>query len=306
MKCSFCSRNAIYFRKYEGHYFCEKHFTQTIEKKAKKTIGSNKLIKAGDKVAIAHSGGRDSSSLVYLLNKIFQKNKKVKLFVISLDEGIKGYRDKCLKKSESLCEELGIERYVFSFKEEFGFTIDQLARKLKSGYCGTCGILKRYLLNKKARELGATKLATGHNLDDECQSILMNMLKGDLLRLVRVGPMPKLANHPKFVPRIKPLVEVPEEEIKLFAKINQIPSCVKVCPYARDDKLRGEAERFLRRLEKNSPGIMYSLYQSALRIAPIIRRKFKREKIRNCKVCGEPTSREICKVCELLSELKRL
>ena len=110
-----------------------------------------------------------------------------------------------LTKTEKLCKDFGIEHYIFSYKDEFGLTMDYIRKKMDSGFCGTCGILRRYILNKKSREVKATKLATGHNLDDECQSIIMNMIRGDLLRLSRTGPMPKLAEHKKFVPRIKPL-----------------------------------------------------------------------------------------------------
>lgn len=303
MKCSFCPKKSIYFRRNEGHHYCEKHFTKNIEKKVKRTISSNKLIERGDRIAIAHSGGKDSSNVLFLLNKIFKNNPSIRLFAITLDEGIRGYRDKSVKKSVSFCKKLGIEQHIFSFKKEFGFTVDQLAKKMKSGFCGSCGLLRRYLLNKKARELKATKLATGHNLDDECQSILMNVLKGDLLRLVRVGPMPQLARHPQFVPRIKPLITIPENESELFGKVNNIPSHPKRCAYAVDNPLRGETRKFLNILEESSPGIKYSLYESALKIVPFIRGKFKVGKIGSCKECREPSSQKVCKVCELLDKL---
>lgn len=303
MKCSFCSKKSVYFRRNEGHHYCENHFIKNIEKKVKRTLGSNKLIERGDRVAIAHSGGKDSSNVLFLLNKILKNNPNIKLFVITLDEGIKRYRDKAVKKSEIFCKKVGIEQHIFSFKKEFGFTVDQLSKKIKSGYCGSCGVLRRYLLNKKARELKATKLATGHNLDDECQSILMNVLKGDLLRLVRVGPMPQVAAHAKFVTRIKPLITILENESILFGKINNIPSHPKKCPYSVDNPLRGGARKFLNSLEETSPGIKYSLYESALKIVPFVRTKFKVEKIGSCKECGEPSSQRICKVCELLSSI---
>ena len=303
MKCSFCKNRSIYFRNYEGHHYCKKHFIKNFEKKVKKTISVNKLIKKGDKIAIAYSGGKDSSNVLFILNKIFKNNPNVELFAITFDEGIKGYRDEIIKKSESFCKKLGVKHYVFSFKKEFGFTVDQLSKEFKSGFCGSCGILKRYLLNKKARELNATKIATGHNLDDECQSIIMNVLKGDLLRLARFGPMPMMGTHLKFVPRIKPLVLIPENESELFASVNGIPFYPKKCPYSIDNPLRGNTEIFLNNLEKTSPGIKYSLYESACKIVPFIKDKFKAGKIGSCKKCGEPSSQEVCKVCELISKI---
>jgi uncharacterized protein (TIGR00269 family) len=303
MKCSFCRDESVYFRRNEGHYYCKKHFIKNIEKRMKRTIRINKLIENGDRIAVTVSGGKDSGNVLFLLNKIFKTNPKIKIFAITLDEGIKGYRNKSVKKSEILCKKLGVKQHIFTFKKEFGLSVDELSKKMKSGYCGSCGLLRRYLLNKKARELKATKLATGHNLDDECQSILMNVLKGDLLRLVRAGPMPILAKHEKFVPRIKPLINIPEEESELYAKINGIPFFPKKCVYSIDNPLRGQTRKFLNDLDKSSPGIKYNLYESSLKIIPFIRTKFKSGKIDLCKKCGEPSSQEVCKVCELIEKL---
>ena len=304
MKCSFCRNKSVYFRRNEGHHYCKNHFIKNIEKRVKRIIRVNKLVENGDRIAVTVSGGKDSTNVLFLLNKIFKNNPKIKLFAITLDEGIKGYRDKSVKKSEIFCKKIGVKQYIFMFKKEFGFTVDKLSKKMKSGYCGSCGLLRRYLLNKKARELKATKLATGHNLDDECQSILMNVLKGDLLRLVRGGPMPLLTRYKMFVPRIKPLITIPENESELYAKLNNIPFHPKSCSYSVDNPLRGGARNFLNNLEETSPGIKYSLYESALKIMPFVRTKFKVGKIGSCKKCGEPSSQEVCKVCELLKGIK--
>jgi len=303
MKCSFCKKQSVYFRINEGHHYCKNHFIKSIEKRVKKTIRINKLIENGDKIAVAMSGGKDSANVLFLLKKIFKNNPKIKLFAITINEGIKGYRDKSVKKSEILCKKLGVKQYIFSLKNEFGFTIDELSKKMKSGYCGGCGLLRRYLLNSKARELKATKLATGHNLDDECESILMNVLKGDLLRLSRSGPMPQIVGHSKFVTRIKPLIIIPENESILYGKLNKIPSYPKKCSYSLDNALRGESRKFLKILEETSPGIKYSLYESALKIKPFVQRKFKGGKIGNCKKCGEPSSQKLCRVCQFLEKL---
>jgi len=304
MKCSFCRNKSVYFRRNEGHHYCKTHFIKNIEKRVKRTIRINKLIENGDKIAVAVSGGKDSANTLFLLNKIFKNNRKIDFFAITIDEGIQGYRNKSIKKSEIFCKKIGVGQHIFTFKKEFGFTVDKLTKKMKSGYCGSCGLLRRYLLNKKARELKATKLATGHNLDDECESILMNIMKGDLLRLVRSGPMPMLTRHKKFVPRIKPLIMIPENESILYAKINNLTFRPKSCIYSVDNPLRGQTRKFLKNLEETSPGIKYSLYESANKIVPFIRTKFRKGKIGICKKCGEPSSQSICKVCELLEIVK--
>ncbi len=301
MKCSFCRNKSVYYRRNEGHYYCKDHFMNGIEKKVKRTISQNKLIKKGDRIAIAISGGKDSSTLLLILNKIFKNNPNVKLFTITIDQGIKSRSDEMLKKTKKICKQLDVDHYIFSFKDVFEITVDDLKRKMKTGFCGSCGILRRYILNKKARELGATKLATGHNLDDECQTIIMNMIRGDLLRLARTGSMPIISEHKKFVPRIKPLIEIPEEESELYCKLSNVSFIPKKCPYSYDDPLRGETRKFLNALEKTSPGIRNSLLQSAYKIKPFIKSKFKQGKIRTCEICGEPSSQKKCRVCELLN-----
>ena len=131
MKCSFCRNKSVYFRRNEGHYYCKHHFIKNIEKRVKRTIRVNKLIENGDKIAVAVSGGKDSANTLFLLNKIFKSNPKIKLFTITLDEGIKGYRDKSVKKSEIFCKKIGVKQYIFTFKKGYGFTVDQISRKMK-------------------------------------------------------------------------------------------------------------------------------------------------------------------------------
>lgn len=302
-KCSTCDKDVIYFRANEGRHYCKKCFTRNIEKRVKTTISKFNLIESNDKIAVALSGGKDSSNTLYLLNKIFRNNPKIKLVAITIDEGIKGYRDKSIKGTKTFCKKLGIEHHILSFEEKFNTSLDKIAKKIgKDGMCTICGVLRRYLLNQKARELKANKVATGHNLDDECQSILMNLIKGDLLRLARFGPDPKIKDHPKFIQRIKPMIMIPERESALYALVNEIPAYFGECPYAVFNPLRGESREFLNRLENESPGIKYSLLRSTEKISPLIKEVFRKERIKTCEKCGEPTSGKVCKVCEILKK----
>ncbi|MCS7134968.1 MAG: TIGR00269 family protein [Candidatus Aenigmarchaeota archaeon] len=300
-KCSRCKKTAFYYRINEGRYYCGPCFSRNIEDRVKKTIRKHNLINDGDRIAVALSGGKDSSNTLYLLKKIFKKNPKIEIFAITIDEGIKNHRAKAIKNSIKFCKELQVKHYVFSFKKEFGFTIDEIAKKSKDkGMCRYCGVLRRYLLNKKARELNANKIALGHNLDDEAQTIVMNVLKGDLLRLARTGPMPLIKESKKFIPRIKPLIMIPEKESALFAIINNIPVSFDKCPYAKFNPLRGEIRDFLNRLENEAHGIKYSVLKSGERLASILKENLKIDEIKLCEKCGEPSSENICKVCKII------
>ncbi len=302
-KCSSCKNEAVYFRINEGRYYCKSHFTKNIEKRFKTTIGKHKLIEDGDKIAVAYSGGKDSGNTLFMLHKIFKNNPKVKLVAITINEGIAGYRDAMLDGIKEFCKQLGVEHHIVSYEGEFHTTIDALAKETTDSMCGTCGVFRRYLLNKAARKVGATKLATGHNLDDEAQSIMMNMLKGDLLRLARTGPIPKIKRHKNFVQRIKPMIMIPERESALYAMLNGIKAYFAECPYAERNALRMETRDFLNKLEERSPGIKYSIIASAEKVIPFVEASFKGIKINNCRECGEPTSGEICKVCETIEKI---
>jgi len=266
----------------------------------RKTIRENKLIDKRDRIAVALSGGKDSLTTLYLLKKIFKNNSGIKLIGITIDQGFGSTTKYEASLTKQICEDIEIEHHTFSFKEEFNKDVEKIIKNNKFSYCAVCGVLRRSLINRKARELKCKKLATGHNLDDECQNVLMNIIKGDMISFARVGAMPMISNNPKFVPRIKPLINIPEKEVVLFAKIKKIKYSDKKCPYRKFNTLRGETIKYLNNLEKNSPGIKYSLLNNVNKIVPNIRKVFEKDQIKICKKCGEPTSQEICRVCEII------
>jgi len=146
---------------------CKYHFTDYFESKVFKTIRQFDLIGKKENIGVALSGGKDSLSILHILNKLSQQNPKIKINAIAIDEGIKGYRNKTLGTAKKFCDENKIFLSIFSYKEEFGLTLDEMLKILDVKPCTICGIFRRYLLNKSSRELKLTKLATGHNLDDE-------------------------------------------------------------------------------------------------------------------------------------------
>ncbi|MEM2935488.1 MAG: tRNA 2-thiocytidine biosynthesis TtcA family protein [Candidatus Thermoplasmatota archaeon] len=160
MKCTKCENEAIIFIRYNGTYLCEKHFIEFFERRVKKEIRKQGLPEG--KIAVALSGGKDSSVACYILWKIIGRHKNRELHAITVDEGIKGYRDKTIKIAKKLCNELGIEHHIISFKEEIGFTLDEISkRRNELGECTYCGVFRRYCLNKKAIEIDAKAIATG-------------------------------------------------------------------------------------------------------------------------------------------------
>ncbi|MGB9760200.1 MAG: TIGR00269 family protein [Thermoproteota archaeon] len=300
-KCTKCGKEAIITLKYSGLSLCKRDFISFFERRVKRTIAENKYIQSGDRIAVALSGGKDSVSVLYLLDKFNKMNgKNVELFAITIDQGIKGYDDKLLENAKYVTELLGIKHYIFSFKDEIKYTIDEIA-KARPGLCN-CGVFRRHILNKKARELGATKLATGHNLDDEVESALLNFIEGSITRIVRGEG---LINNKKLVKRIKPLKKSPEEEVMLYAQlIFPTLNFGLECPY-RKEVIRKDVKGMIDELERRHPGIRYQILESyeKIRKAMLLGANVSKE-VKECKICGEVSSKDICNACELKLKLE--
>src|SRR3989344_3215836 len=209
---------------------CKSCYIKYFESKVKKTITEYKLIEKNDHIVVACSGGKDSTTLLYLLKKITKNRKDIKITALAIDEGIHDYRDKSLEFLKNFCKENEIELKIFSYKEEFGKALDEILKTYKGIPCSICGVMRRYLLNKKSKELGATKLATGHNMDDEAQSIIMNFFRNNVEVSARMGPFTGVRRHPKFIPRIKPLYMLTEKEVTSYAFLKGFMDKFNECP----------------------------------------------------------------------------
>jgi len=309
----FCKRrDAVYMRPYSGEKLCTKCFMSSIEDKIRATVAKYEMFQHDDKIMVAVSGGKDSVTLLHILAKIEKNFPKASLCAVTVDEGIKGYRDQALKFAVKNCRKLNVKHVVTSFKDLFGVKLDELVKLIEEKTqaqgeltpCAYCGVLRRRALNIAAREAGVDKLATAHNLDDETQTILLNMVHGDALRIARVKPF-LTERHPKLVPRVKPLCEVPEKEIAFYAYLRQIEFQGVPCPYA-SAALRNDIRVMLNRMEEKHAGIKFTLFKSAERIRPALEKMAEEAKLRECKFCGEPTVDNVCKLCSMLRELNIL
>ncbi len=300
MPCKNCLKKAVITLPNSNIKLCSNCFVKYFEKKTFKTLAKYAMIKEGDRIAVAVSGGKDSFSLLYLLNKFAEKHRKLGVVVVSIDEGIKGYRN--LSNVERYCKENSIEYHAFSFKEEFGLTLDKMTKKVKMNPCSICGILRRFMLNSKARELKLTKLATGHNLDDEAQSILMNQFRGNLERSARLGPVTGILSDKRFVRRIKPFYLLTEKEVATYSFLKKFPVPYNECPYSVSS-YRADVRDMLNEFTKKHPQTKNAIVNSFLEVLPILKKRYSESKIKTCKVCGEPTSGDVCTVCKLLESL---
>lgn len=262
-----------------------------------KVIDDYKLIEEGDKIAIALSGGKDSVLTLYALSN-YQKILDFDLIAISIDEGIKGYRNLGIESARENAQKLNIPLIEKSFSEEYDFTLDDIYSNFKSA-CIPCGVFRRNILNKTSYELNIDKLATGHNLDDEIQSFLMSFARSDTLKFSKFGPKLDMI-HPKLIPRIKPLWNTLEKDVGTWAILNNIEIHLEECPYSYLS-LRAKIKEFLNNSEDEFPNTKKNIMESFKKDLKINIKN--PPKLNDCEKCGEPTSSTICKACEILNDI---
>lgn len=254
------------------------------------------MVKRGERVGVAVSGGKDSLSLLHVMSELAPRNDW-KLVAMSVDEGVQGYRDEALAHAKSAAETLGVEHLVLSYKELFGFSLDQAlgwdGRDVSS--CSFCGVFRRRAIDEAASKAGVDVVATAHNLDDYVQTFLMNLLHGDVARIGWLDPSYTDQTFP--VRRVKPFMEIYEEEIALFAFVTGIPFQSVSCPYMHEG-LRSEVRDYLNELETKHPGMKNVLFRSCLDIVSHYNPGEEKRSM-SCSRCGKPSSSGLCNVCRL-------
>lgn len=295
-QCSFCCEPAVTLHRQLEQYLCSNHLVRHIQDSVIRTIEQNHLLTTGDRVAVALSGGKDSTALLLLLHQLRTRYPGVTLHAITIDEGIVGYREETIDAAKALARELGIGHSLIGFSDLFGDDLDTLLAGRAREACTVCGVLRRRALVIGARQVDATVIATGHNLDDEAQSVLMNVLRGDLPRLT----LDTTTGSPGcFIPRIKPLSAISEKEIAIFLFVQGYFRDLPECPYA-GHALRSEVRSVLSSLEYRYPGTMERLIKSRKDIRRISQSSGRTGRLQICQECGGPCSSELCQVCRLI------
>ncbi len=307
-----CAKTAVIYHSDSGKSFCKHCYIQVIEGKVHKNITRNQVFRRTDKIVLGFSGGKDSLTILDILNK---RQKRIHgappIIALTIDEGVEGYRAETLKIAKQYCESEGIVHIIISFKDVFGHTLDEIVkagaeRGLETHACTFCGVLRRKILNDFSLQVGATQLVTGHNLDDHIQTFLLNLLRGDTNRIFKWNAFLTGGREP-FVSKIQPLYNITAKDIVLYLYFKELPMQEIPCPYSRSQPiLRWKVQNFINSLSQSSPEMKYNLMYSLEEIQKLASGAKPQPKIINyCQNCAGPTNppRTQCKACELFEKL---
>ncbi len=274
-----------------------------IKKKVFKTIREYKLIKKDDKVLLALSGGKDSSILALVLKDYFEnklrKDLEGNFLALHVDVGI--FQNKIqMERARALCEAFDIPFKVVKAPIE----IDKAYQIKKGNVCNICGIQRRHIYIEEAIKNNLNTIATGHNLNDEAETFLMNVLQNNWKAATENFIIKESKSLPK---KIKPLYFVSNDETKKAAlELNIIQEkkedklCLCDCPYS-PMSFRYFVREFLEKAKKWDKSILHKIINFQIRFYLEINKnkENKATEMKRCKICGLPSPKEICKFCEL-------
>uniref|UniRef100_A0A1A9UY69 Cytoplasmic tRNA 2-thiolation protein 1 n=1 Tax=Glossina austeni TaxID=7395 RepID=A0A1A9UY69_GLOAU len=303
-----CGKNAALKRPKTGDALCTDCFFTAFELEIHHTIITNKLFERGQKVAIAASGGKDSTVLAHILRLLNQRyNYGLELVLLSIDEGITGYRDDSLETVKKNRDDYQMPLKILSYEELYGWTMDRIVAQIgRTNNCTFCGVFRRQALDRGAKLLKVDSIATGHNADDIAETVLMNILRGDTARLRRCTDIKTGSNddssNENSIPRVKPLKYAYEKEIVMYAHFKKLVYFSTECVFA-PNAYRGHARTFLKDLEKIRPSVIMDIIYSGeqLRFKDTVKKPIRG----TCERCGFVSSQQPCKACKLLEGLNR-
>lgn len=320
MECTKCDRESVMTAAYSGAHLCESHFLESVESRVRQRVREDSLLPRDatpedpQTWVVGLSGGKDSVVLTTILHETFADDPRVEIVGLTIHEGIEGYRDESVDACVELAEQLEIRHKLVSYEEEFGVRMDDVVEDDPEGMapCAYCGVFRRDLLSDYAAALEADKLLTGHNLDDEAQTALMNFLEGDVEQVAKhfdasLGGFDERTQQEEFIPRAKPLRDVPEKEVALYAHLRDLPAHITECPHS-SEAYRGEIQELLYDLEERHPGTRHSIMAGYEKLAALAADAYRGEdaaddSLGECEKCGAPTGRDLCRKCSLLNSL---
>ncbi len=298
VKCRWCSKKAVIFMREHRLALCEDCYPNWFLRMLERTIEKWKMLKKDEKILVAISGGKDSVAVWYCLSQLGYLADGIHVVISDTEYSIKS-KEAVIKISEIINRPV----HIIEIKKEFGKDIGEISQILRRENCSACSMIKRNLLNKFAYDNNYDVIVTGHNLDDEVAVLFGNVLKWNLEYLVRQSPV--LLKEEGFVKKIKPFIRFTDEEIKIFAKIKNLPFVEQKCPFSKGATSLVYKD-LLNKLEEEMPLTKWTFYSKFLSdFQKLISEHITPPKLNFCKICNSPTILEICALCRIKEKIKQ-
>jgi uncharacterized protein (TIGR00269 family) len=292
-KCHYCEREAVVRLPYAKLNLCEKHFEEYLLRKLERSIARYGMFKKGERVVVGVSGGKDSIVLADLLSKL----GSAKLLIVHVDLGIGEYSRKSSEVVRKFSVERGLDYFIVRLLD-YNTSIPELASSLRSRRpCSICGVVKRYVLNAVALDLGFDAVATAHHGDDISVYILKSFLTQDYDQLYKNSPVnPGIKGL--AAKRVKPFYEFYEFEIEKFAEAKNLMYVSEKCPFKHIGWLEKIIRELLEKAEEEAPGFKIALLRSHARRVLAVEGG-RAEKPKACASCGLISEGLECSFCRL-------
>lgn len=307
MNCRKCNRKASIHMRQHKLALCKEHFLDWLPEQTEKFIQKYGMFTRGEKILVAVSGGKDSLSLWDILARLGYQADGLYI-ALGINEGI-NYSGESLRLSQKFADERQLKLHVADIENRYGRTIPELSVISYRGHgkpCSVCGLVKRYEMNRIARDLGYDVLATGHNLDDEAAVLFGNTLNWLGEYLLRQGPV--LPADGGLARKVKPLCRFYEREMTAYALARGIEYIYEECPFAEGSQSIFYKET-LNRLETARPGAKLIFYLNFLKAKEsgklFVGNNVETAKLSPCPRCGQPTSApDLCSFCRMIEKAR--
>jgi tRNA-5-methyluridine54 2-sulfurtransferase len=301
VKCRVCRGPAIIDVRRANANFCDEHFTRFCRDQVQRTIDEFEMIRPGERVLVAVSGGKDSLAVWDLLVGLGHSADGLYVGL-----GIGEYSDRSAEHARRFATERGLTLIEVDLPSEYGYDIPDGSRAARRAPCSACGTSKRHIFDSTAVQRGYDVLVTGHNLDDEAAVLFGNVLRWQTEYLAR--QLPVLPEGRGFPRKVKPLVRLSERETAAYCIVTGIDYQIDECPMSVGNKHLGYKDA-LNEIELQSPGTKADFYFSFLRRAQDLFRSVAEgegdrgaagDVLAPCTRCGSPTPGDVCAFCRLV------
>jgi len=237
---------------------CKKHFPDWVVETTERTIQKYRMFGHEDKILVAVSGGKDSLALWDILHQLGYQTDGLYIG-LGINEELR-YSDDSQRLTGAFAQTRGLHLTIVDVPGEYGHSIPEMAEKSSRGRtkpCSVCGLAKRHIMNRVARDGKYNVLATGHNLDDEAATLFGNTINWLDDYLLKQNPV--LEASPGLVRKVKPLMRFYEREMAAYALLRGIEYIQEECPFSVGASSILYKE-ILNQLEDKSPGAKQYFY----------------------------------------------